>query len=614
MADLTKLSDKDLEALSRNDLSSVSDEGLSILEGTASQRRVAPAPVAEFKPYKTEEGSITKKLRQSKIVTEILGPDPEQLLRLEQQRAAAGATGPLTPQQQFGTVGAIGRSMAQALGGPDIAAYMERTGAGPTAQAIGEFARPGESVATLAGIAGAQKGMQMGRPAGPYGQIAGAAMGGALGYGAERARQAFAQGEKPATAGEILQFGMNSPMIAASPLASRAVNAATNAVVSGTQSMTADQAKKLVDEGQAMGLVEAASRNAPVFAMGALAGAATKGVSIRPIDVTASKLRDAGFVIPRGVTKEGENLASVRNAKVMEYKLVQANGLRDVSELNEVNLRNKEQEAIRSGYDPIKRISMLTSDKAFRGSIDEIEKEFTAAERAAPGVLKDEIKDTLSNLKKMSVFDGDGALALISGLREQATGLFKEGKGRAGAGILKAANSLEDLLDRNLEKISSVAPGGKSLIDKYRQARQQYAVAYATREGLRRGGGVVPREFAKMLEDGVPVTGSLLEIGLLANNFPRFAKDPSKISSGVSAIKQFLAAPGAIAGATYAAGQPASVQMAAGLAGAASPYITNIYDYASMSRPFQAGIGGVMSPETAQYLNLLARQREAQNP
>jgi len=582
--------------------------------GQQPERRVAPAPVAEFKPYTPEEGSITKKLRKSKFVTEILGPDPESLLRLEQERAAAGVTSPLTPQQQFGTLGAIGRSMAQAVGGPDIAAYMERTGAGPAAQAVGEFATPGEGMATMAGIVGAQKGMQMGRPAGPYGTLAGAAMGGALGYGAERMRQAFVKGEKPATAGEILQFGLNSPMIAASPIASRVVNAATNAVISGSQSMTADQAKKLVDEGKAMGLVEAASRNASVFGFGAISGAFTKGVSIRPIDVTARKLRDAGFVIPSGVTKEGENIASFRNSEIMEGKLVQANGLRDVSELNDVSLRNKEQEAIRYGYDPIKRISMLTSDNAFRSSIDDIEKEFMAAERAAPGVLKDDIKDTLSNLRKMSVFDGDGALALISGLREQATGMFKEGKGRAGAGILKAANSLEDLLDRNLEKISSVSPSVKSLIDRYRQARQQYAVAYATREGIRRGGGVVAKEFAKMLEDGVPLTGGLLEIGLLANNFPRFAKDPSKISSGVSAIKQFLAAPGAVAGASYAAGQPASVQMAAGLAGAASPYITNIYDYASLSRPFQAAVGGVMSPETAQYLNMLARQREAATP
>lgn len=180
--------------------------------------------------------------------------------------------------------------------------------------------------------------------------------------------------------------------------------------------------------------------------------------------------------------------------------------------------------------------------------------------------------------------------------------------------MLRAASAVEDMLERNLERISIVGFEGKPPIDRFREARQRYAIAYNTREGLRRGGGVVPREFAKMLEDGVPLSGGLLEIGLLANNFPRFAKDPSKISSGVSAIKQFLAAPGAVAAATAASGQPAGIQALAGLAGAASPYITNIYDYASMSRPFQAAIGGVMSPETAQYLNLLARQREAQNP
>lgn len=581
-----------------------------VVQRESDSQPIAPPPIPELRAYKEEEPSLTKKFRQSKFVTEVLGPDPEQLLRLKQLKAAAGG-GELSPVQQYGTLGAIGRGLSQAaISGPDVLASVERSGGGPALQAVGEFTRPGESVATLAGIAGAQKGAQIGSFAGPYGKIGGAMLGGGLGYGLERLRQSYAQGDKAATAGELARFAVNSPMIQASPTANRAINGAVNALTSGAQSITADQLKQLIDQGQALGLLEAVNDNDKVMGVGFITGALTKGNQLRPIDVTANKLRDSGFLIPRGVTREGANLASFKNAEIMEQKLVKANGLSDVSQLNDINLKNRQDEIIRYGYEPIKGIKMMTSDDTFRNSLDHIEKDFKAAEQAAPGVLSDDIKDRIKNLRKMSVFDGTGALALISGLRDQATEMFKAGKGKAGAGLLKSASAVEDLLERNLRAASIVGVEGKSLLDRFVDARRQLAINYATQEGIRRGGGVIPHTFAKMYEDGVPLTGELEQIGQLANNFPRFAKDPTKITFGVNALKQFTSLSFGIGGSVLGSGQSTPVQVGTAIGGAAVPYMTNIYNYASLTKPFQAAIRPQINPETAQYLNLLARQRE----
>lgn len=551
------------------------------------------ADIPELRPYTEKPRGLAQQIRESKFVTEAIGPTENQKLRMAAERAKAEQMFGVSLNrpnlaQQMGTAPALLKTAAQAVAGPDM----------------GQMLKPEEGAASTAAALGAMKGQQMGAPLGLYGRIGGAALGGASAYGAERLRQFVADDRAPATAGELAQVAVNSPMIAQSQLASRAVNAAVQSLASGAQAMTAQQAKRLIDQGEALGVMEAANDSALSFGVGAAAGFLSPGSSaIRPMDITANKLKDSGWLIPKGVSKQGQNLASLKNFKKAEDVLVSANGLSNPSELNEATLKSKAAEIYRAGYEPIKKVQMMSSDKAFRQSINDIDQDFRAAQKAAPGVLKDEISDQLKGLRNIHIFDGDGALALISGLRAESKRLFKQDSNKAATGLLKAASAVEELVERNL---SGRGKDGQAMLDSFKKARTQFAINYATQEGLRRGGSLIPKHFANLLQDGVPLSGGLEQIGELANNFPQFSKDPTKINTGISALKQFLVTPATIAG--YA-----KYNIPGAIAGAALPYVPTAYNYAAITKPFQAAMDPRISPQMAQQINLFARQRETAN-
>lgn len=182
------------------------------------------------------------------------------------------------------------------------------------------------------------------------------------------------------------------------------------------------------------------------------------------------------------------------------------------------------------------------------------------------------------------------------------------------------ANSLEDLIERNLKKTKK-----KSLLTGMQKARVGIAKTYSVEDGINKGTGMFdPKHASKLIHavDGEKIQGELKKLGEYAAAYPDAFKKLEKATSHGVSRGDFGASIISGVGGSVLTGNP--IGMLAGLVPTAAPYVARSYllsdkyqqsmmpDYVAKSRlagiPFSDPTRQAILP-TVSSLNELMRQK-----
>lgn len=575
MATLADLSDSDLLALKAGDLSKLSDDGLASLKAM----RSAPAPKAsgpvegvmpddaEFRPYKP---GLADRITNSAVVrglSKILGPTDQQ--RLEQSSDAFGREQQgLAPREQTldekGLIPAIMKSAAT-------------------------------PVRVAGGIAGS--------PGGVYGAGANAL--------AEGAAQLMEGRIDPGRVGQAAAIGI--------PTLGSTTGVLAGAMKTGVAAAIGEAIRQALN-GQEMNSgaigADAAVSGGLSAAMGALTrgGARAVGASEYVTDGTsrgnlAAELRKKGFMIPDSDSYPDRVLRGIAGKTAVEDATSRINSTfsddiakaaNKTSDLGADSLAKVRIEAGKRGYEPLRAAGSIATDPAFTKALDDIASTQTRAARSFPGAGGNQIADVLAPLR-VSSFDAGDALDQIRLLREQSTAAYSSAtpNRQLGAAYKQAANAIEDQIERGL---AGRGQAGAEMLSNYRTARQDIARSASTGEAVREGGNtIIPAKLGQMVQAEKPLSGGLEDVGAMANNFSKFAKDPATIAQpGVSKIQA------ALAGLLGAGAWGKTSDPRAAIAAAMLAYTPDAARAAVTSRPYQNLIQKQATPNS-QVVQILQR-------
>lgn len=144
-------------------------------------------------------------------------------------------------------------------------------------------------------------------------------------------------------------------------------------------------------------------------------------------------------------------------------------------------------------------------------------------------------------------FNANDAVDEIRVLRDNAKGNLRDYNPAANAlGLTQReiANALENRLDRHASEA-----GLPDLLQEFRAARTQLAKIANVEDSIGAGGHVRAADFAKMLDNGMPLTDSLKTIGETAKHFPRAVQELTHGDAGsFSAVDYLLGSTGIVSG------------------------------------------------------------------
>lgn len=451
----------------------------------------------------------------------------------------------------------------------------------------------------------------------PWGiqQIVGA--GTALGNLVEGAKQfAFKGNEQNIEANKIME--QNAPVasfignasLAAVPfgIAGNSLKAA-GAVGAGLgilNPVEGDQSKENVIKGKAINTTlggvtgvagQAIANKAGQYISNKLQGIQEARIRNAPLDKTIQDAMDAGLVVPPSsvnpsflnTLKEGVSgkiataqVASNRNAPVIDALARQAVGLPENAPLTSEAMQAIRKQAYQQGYEPIASIGRIPTDKQYAQALDNITKKYNGVADDFPGAVPDDIPKLVGYFNKAD-FDAGNAIKAVQFLRDTAAEDFRKGN----TGIAKAAKdiagALEDQIERNLSQVTNGAQTlhpyfdkygtqaygtGQDLLQNFRDARQLMAKAHTVEDAIVEGGGSInAKKLAARAQAGKPLSGELETIGKFANNFPKATQPAMQVGGpGVSKLTH-LAALGMGAGGAAAGGPVGAIAAAAAMEG-----------------------------------------------
>lgn len=254
-----------------------------------------------------------------------------------------------------------------------------------------------------------------------------------------------------------------------------------------------------------------------------------------------SAARNAGFVIPPSMNPnagvgsrmlEGfagklttQQRASTANQEGVNRLARETLGLADDATIS-IDALNKIRAKAGEAYQAVKSAGTLTADADYFKALDGIGKKYQTAGQSFPGLGDDSIQKTIDTLKQQQ-FGADGAIDAISVLREKASAAYAKGDKGLGGAYKGAAQAVEDVVERNLEKA-----GNQNLLGAYRDARKTIATTYSVERALNDQTGNVPGQaLAKQLEKSKPLSGGLRTAGEAARAFPKAFQRPEQIGS-----------------------------------------------------------------------------------
>jgi hypothetical protein len=292
-----------------------------------------------------------------------------------------------------------------------------------------------------------------------------------------------------------------------------------------------------------------------------------QGYVIPPADLQPGMLSEAVSGLS-GKIKTAQ-VASQRNQQVTDKLARQSIGLQAGDELTADVLQAVRQKAAEQGYAPIRGAGVVQSDAAFFKTLDDIASTQQGAARSFPGLGENGVVDLVAKLKQPA-FDAGDAISATQVLRETADKAYRQGDNALGKASKKAADAIEDMLDRHL-----TASGNGEAVKAFRDARTLIAKTYSVQKGLNsQTGNVSAQALAKQLEKGKPLSGELRTIAEVGQAFPKATQALKEAPKAVSPLDF------AVAGTTgMATGNPLAAAMLA-----ARPLARN----ALLSSPVQA--------------------------
>lgn len=249
-----------------------------------------------------------------------------------------------------------------------------------------------------------------------------------------------------------------------------------------------------------------------------------KGLVIPPTQVKSS-LANRIMEGTAGKITTAQN-ASAKNQEIFNAMAKAEIGAESLTDEGLSMVRDKANKA----YNNIAKFGKIQADSDFKKAID------TAAARSEkfkadfPGLKNSDVDSLIESLKSKDTFSSDTTIEAIKRLRQEGAAnkiSLDATKKELGRFQSKVAGSLEDLVDRNLEKA-----GKKELLTEYRNARQILAKTHSIEKATDKAtGNITASTLANELKKGKPLTGALKDIAEFAQAFPKAAQNISKMGS-----------------------------------------------------------------------------------
>lgn len=307
-------------------------------------------------------------------------------------------------------------------------------------------------------------------------------------------------------------------------------------------------------------------------------------------DATLRAAQEEGFVVPPSTVqptwwnqlKESAagkvataQEASNRNAQAFEKAIRKDLQLADDAPLNTATMQAARDRAYDVGYKPLESVPALNWDPEFVREVGRALPSRSGGVAKSPGHA--EIAELIQDFTARGQWTGPQLVQDIRQLRENAfsriSGANNSAQKDLGRAELQIADALEELAERNLQKLPGVDPSAVKL---YREARRYIAKTHTAEDAIVQGSGQInPSVLAKRVQKQQPLDGAMEVAGRFANVFPKASQPPAQIGSpGVSALLPWVGGhgtPGAIIGG--AVGGPAGAAVG-GAIGAAAPLVT----------------------------------------
>ena len=283
-----------------------------------------------------------------------------------------------------------------------------------------------------------------------------------------------------------------------------------------------------------------------------------------PRAATFAASREAGYVVPPSTTNptgvnralEGiagklttAQLASAKNQGVTNSLAKRALGLSDDAPLTQEALEALRNEA-GGAYQAIRGAGAMQVDDALTRDLDGIVAQFQGPSRSFPLTPPSPAVARVNALRQgeggqpLTQFDAGDALDQIRLLRDEASKAYAGGDKSLGAALKKAATSMEDAIERNLE---GMGEPGAQLLKNFREARKLIAKTYSVEKAFNPAtGNVSGTKLGQQLSRGKPLSGELEQAGRFAQAFPKAALEFNESLPGISPL-DFYATGGASA-------------------------------------------------------------------
>jgi hypothetical protein len=181
------------------------------------------------------------------------------------------------------------------------------------------------------------------------------------------------------------------------------------------------------------------------------------------------------------------------------------------------------------GYEPIKVLGAIPTDRTFKQEIADIKSQFTGVNKSFPRAAPDEVKK-LAKIYDVPAIDTKDALPVIQDLRDAAKGNFSRGENRIAKAQIAISKAIEDQIERDL--VTANNPQAATLLQQFRASRIRMAVSHAIEDAIEVGtGSVNGRKLASDIQRGKFLTDELADVAAFANTFKTVVKTPGQVGT-----------------------------------------------------------------------------------
>jgi hypothetical protein len=198
---------------------------------------------------------------------------------------------------------------------------------------------------------------------------------------------------------------------------------------------------------------------------GKIADMATKQSQNAVKGATLQASKDAGYVVPPGMTDnpgfiarlvEGfggklqtQQQASGSNQQVTNSMARQALGLQDDAAMTPQVMQDVRNAAFKSGYEPVKKFGDVRTDQKYASDLDSLVKKFEGASKSFPDAVPADVQSIVDKFR-VGNFDTSSAIDATSILRDKASEAFTGGHKQLGKAYRGISDAIESQIERGI--------------------------------------------------------------------------------------------------------------------------------------------------------------------